>query len=554
MRAYSVFLALLLLQRATTAPQAAPSRDADSPSAITVTAVDDLSQTALEGVTVQIAPTTSVRIPTVLKAVTSSDGQLTVAGLASGTYLVIATPPDLYASTNAWFPSTNGQVRTVVVKRGEHPTVRFTFKRPPFVSGLVQTEDGKAAVGVSVELLESQTTVHDRPVLAVTRTAATDASGRFIFEKLKPGQYYVRSRPSAGPSAALNFIYAPGTTTQRDLTPLTLEPGDEVSVGISLRNLPAVQVRGRVVEASGEPARNVLVTLTALDRTARALSVPVTGPGSELAYAALTDESGQFVVPLVFQGLYALRGVARRDAGMPIRAAGVAEVEVAASDVSDVLVTLAAPARITGQFMFNGADDPDPARTQLTMAPDGEHGHLRVGLATSDAWHADGQFEVEGIIGPQRLMLGSSGAWYIERATLEDGTEIGNYPYTFAPGRLYPNVRVWVSDRVASVSGPLPPWWDAAGRPVIVVFPEDASLRTSGSRHVRYATVSRGTGRFSVLGVPPGQVYLVAGFVQASVEEPLSEPFFQLLTPGATRIAVDDAQPYEVALGAPFKR
>ncbi len=188
------------------------------------------------------------------------------------------------------------------------------------------------------------------------------------------------------------------------------------------------------------------------------------------------------------------------------------------------------------------------------MAPDGEHGHLRAGLATSDAWHADGQFEVEGIIGPQRLTVGSSGAWYIERATLEDGTEIGNYPYTFVPGRLYPNVRVWVSDRVASVSGPLPPWWDAAGRAAIIVFPEDPSLRTSGSRHVRYATVSTDTGRFSVLGLPPGQGYLLAAFVQWSVQEPLSEPFFQLLTPTAVRIVVDDARPYEVALGALFKR
>ncbi|MEO7272179.1 MAG: carboxypeptidase-like regulatory domain-containing protein [Vicinamibacterales bacterium] len=516
--------------------------------------MDDLSQAALEGVKVLVAPTTPVRTPVGLRAVTPFEGQVTIAGLAPGTYLVVATPPARYASTGAWFPSDNGQARTVVVQRGEHPTVRFTFKRPPLVSGLVQTEDGTAAVAAPVELLESQTTVHDRPVLAVTRTTAADSSGRFLFEKLKPGQYYVRARPAAPASVPANFIYAPGTTTQRDLTPLTVEPGDEVSVGIILRNLPAVRVRGRIVDANGEPARNVLVTLTALDRTTRLLSVPVSGPGSEMAYAAQADESGQFVIASVFQGLYALRAVARRDDRTPIRAAGVAEVDVGISDVSDIVVMLAAPARLTGQFMFNGAEEPDPARTQIAMAPDGQHGHLLAGPVTSDAWHADGRFEVEGIFGAQRLGLRSSGAWYIERATLEDGTELSTAPYAFAAGRTYSNVRVWVSDRVATLSGALPSWWDPHESIVIVAFPEDVSQRTPDSRYVRTATVSRDRNRFSILGLPPGQAYLVAAYQTTGSPPWRGEELYERLTLIATRVSATDPQVYEVVLGPPLQR
>src|SRR3954463_16055801 len=108
MRAQIALLALLLLQRATPVPQGAPSRDADAPPAITVLAVDDLSQTPLEGVKVEVAPTTSVSRPVVLRAVTPVEGQVTMAGLAPATYLVIATPPDGYAFTGAWFPSNNG--------------------------------------------------------------------------------------------------------------------------------------------------------------------------------------------------------------------------------------------------------------------------------------------------------------------------------------------------------------------------------------------------------------------------------------------------------------
>jgi len=554
MRAQIALLALLLLQRATPAPQSASARHAEAPLGITVVAVDDLSQTALEGVKVEIAPTTDGLKPVVFGAVTPYEGQLTMDGLAPGTYLVIATPPDRYASTGAWFPSTNGQVRTVVIKPGDHPTVRFAFKYPPVVSGVVQTADGKPAASVNVDLLEAQSTVHDRPVLGVVRSIAADGSGRFAVDKLKAGQYYVRAKASGRPGAPGNFVYAPGTTLQRDLAPFTVEAGDEVSVGITLREVPAVRVSGRVVDVAGEPARHVLVTLTALDRMVRPLSVPVEGPGSEMSYTSVTDANGQFAVSSVFQGLYAVRATVRGDEQAPLTAAGAAEIEVGVSDVSDVVIPLSAPARITGRFMFNGADEPDPARTQIAMVPDGPHGHLLTSFATSESWHADGQFEVEGVFGAQRLGLRSSGAWYIEKATLEDGTEVSTAPYAYAAGRTYSNVRVWVSDRVATLSGALPERLDPLQHMVIVAFPEDASQRTPDSRYVRTANVSRQTNRFTILGLPPGQAYLVAAYRTEGSLQLRGDELYERLTPIATRVSVTDSQVYEVVLGPPLQR
>jgi hypothetical protein len=189
------------------------------------------------------------------------------------------------------------------------------------------------------------------------------------------------------------------------------------------------------------------------------------------------------------------------------------------------------------------------------MTPDGQHAHLLAGLATSGPWHADGRFEVDGIFGAQRVMLRSSGNWFVERATLEDGTELSTAAYAFAAGRTYSNVRVWLSDKTATLTGGLPSWWDPHGGIGIVVFPDDASLRTPDLKLVRMATVSMNTKRFSVAGLPPGQSYLVAAVAVDSAGLPNwgSEELFQLLTTTATRVVVSEPQPYEVALGPPLR-
>jgi hypothetical protein len=468
---------------------------------------------------------------------------------------VVATPPDRYGPFVVGFTLPETLMLTVELKAGERAIVPFRVKRPPTVSGQVVTADGRPVPGVPVEMLGRSSTVDDRAVLAPIRTVTSDAAGRFVMDRLKPGEFYLRALPPGQPGAPLNFVYAPGTTRPRDATPLRLEAGDEVTVGLTLRSVPAVRVSGRVVGANGDPAANIRVTLSALDRTTKPLSLPTTGPGSELGYAARTDEHGQFVFSSVFAGLYALRAVARRDDRTPIAAAGVAEVDVDASDTTDLVVALTAPARLTGRFMFNGAEDADPARTQVTMVPDGQHAHLLAGLATSDAWHADGRFEVDGVFGAQRLMLRSSGAWFVERATLEDGTEFSTAPYAFAAGRTYPNVRVWVSDKVATLSGPLPSWWDPHAGIGIVVFPDEAALRTPDSTLVRTATVSMDMMRFSVSGLPPGHSYLVAAVAVGSAGLPTwgSEELFALLTPIATRVVISEPQLYEVAVGPPLR-
>ena len=555
MRGPIVFLTLLLVQGVTPAPSRTPAVGSGRGAAIAIIAVEDGTEAPVEGAIVNISPVPLGPTPIVLKVITPADGQVAIRDLAPGTYQVAATPPDRLSAVGVWYPLVERQVRTVRIAAGERPVVRFAFSRPPAVSGQVLTSDSKPAAGVIVELATWSALVHDRPVLAPARSATSDGNGRFTMDRLVPGQYYFRARPPAASGQGFNFIYSPGTLASREATRFVLNAGDEIALSLMIRVVPAVTVTGRVEDARGAPVAKVRVSLTALDRSARPVITRDGGWANQPDATVRTDARGQFRIPGVLAGLYALRAVERHDDKTPVVAAGVLELEVGTSDVTDLIVATVPTARVTGRFVFNGAEDPDPARTEIGMAPDGEHDHLRWNLASSDTWHADGQFEVDGLLGSQRMTLGSSGAWFIERAVLEDGTEISTWPYTFKPGLTYANVRVWLSDRVATVGGPLPAWWDRGRRTVIVAFPEEPALRTAGSRHVRTATVSSETGRFSILGLPPGHAYLVAAYAEpAIVFEPVSEELFGLLTPLATRITVDEARSYEVALGPLLER
>src|SRR4029079_13228462 len=131
-------------------------------------------------------------------------------------------------------------------------------------------------------------------------------AGRFTIDRLTPGQYYLRARPSAPRDAPLNFVYAPGTTVRQDSVPLLLNSGDAVPLGLTLRMAPTVSVSGRIGNARGEPAAGARVTLAALDRTSR----PMVGPGGAMnvdpELEARTDANGGFAIPHVLQGLYAV--------------------------------------------------------------------------------------------------------------------------------------------------------------------------------------------------------------------------------------------------------
>ena len=173
-----------------------------------------------------------------------------------------------------------------------------------------------------------------------------------------PGRYLVRARLPASVDAPLNFVYVPRTTTSSQATPVTLEAGAEVAIGITALAVPAVAVGGRVVDAGGKPVQNATITLTSLvENTIPPVYFGSGGlhlsAGMNPLQSVRTDGAGRFVVPGVRQGLYALQAVVRGSGLLtPVVAAGVTEVDVRTRTIHSLTIELLPCARITGRFLW----------------------------------------------------------------------------------------------------------------------------------------------------------------------------------------------------------
>jgi len=577
----TVLVLALLAQASATPTGQAPS---DAAASVSVVVQDAVSGAPLEGVVITIA--TAQPPPRAFKASTFANGTVQFIGLIPGRYDVVASAPDLLPAGSARVtgnpsqpvtlsggensvafrgsaPVTREARRPVTLKGGENPVVLFTFRKPAVIRGHVLSPEGKPVPGATVEVVTTKSQFHGRPVVAAGIGSSTDVEGRFRIEKLVPGRYLVRARLPAPADTPLNFVYVPLTTTASEATPVVLESGDEVAIGITALAVPAVPVAGRVVDTAGDPVRDATISLTSLDEaTAPAAYFGPGGlhqpPAINTPESVRTDAAGRFVVRGVRQGLYALQAVIRgTGVGTPVVAAGVAEVDVRTSRIDSLTVNLLPCARITGRFLFNGLETPDPDRSVVEMRPDGEDAHLRKSLgATTTVWLADGTFVIDGLLGRQRLTVRSSGNWFTVAATLENGTDIANGPIEFEPGRTYRNVRIWLGNETAEIEGVLPDDWDWNAHPMIMAFPEDTSLWQDNPRYVKAGAVVPQSRRFSVKGIPPGHLYLVAPMAVNSFVGPDDPPeqsrdmveILSELWPRATRIFIGEPGKFEVTL------
>ena len=95
----------------------------------------------------------------------------------------------------------------------------------------------------------------------------------------------------------------------------------------------------------------------------------------------------------------------------------------------------------------------------------------------------------------------------------------------------------------------MPDGWSADSPSMIMVFPEDMSLWQDNRRYIQLGNVVPQTRRFSVKGIRPGHMYLVAVF--SFVHPPESKDFMESLNDlgsRATRIFVGEAGSFEVKL------
>jgi hypothetical protein len=181
------------------------------------------------------------------------------------------------------------------------------------------------------------------------RNAMADAGGHFLFDDVKPGQYFLCAAAASGDPKAEGEIWAatyfPSSTDSTGAEPIRVDIGISPMQEIRLRSVPARHIRGIVRDETGRPAGGVAVTMRGDDSP-----------------STTTADDGTFDL-LTRDGDWRLTA-ARKDGY--IERQGLAKVTVARHDIENLEIRLALPFSLP--FVIDREAPPNgPARPVPSM-------------------------------------------------------------------------------------------------------------------------------------------------------------------------------------------
>ena len=404
---------------------------------------------------------------------------------------------------------------TITVAEGQAATGNVALIRGGAIFGRVLDQAGDPSVGTRVQVMRVRTEDGRRRLLAVGAGDQTDDTGAFRVYGLPPGEYLVAA--STGLIDAVKRdppVYFPGTMNFAEAQPITLGVGAEASADFQIAEaVRTARVSGVVINSSGAPIA-AMVNL-------RSETVSM-GPGSESALQLHDDAAadGTFSIQNVPPGPYSLTAMVMPTvSGLPTSGSfaesredvrdrmfrelpetATLPVVVSGEDVSGVTLVTRRAGRISGQFVADtGVGRPLPTSLRVMWRSAGQGGGMTMNGG------GDATFQLAGVSGPSRLDIqGVPDGWTV-KAILLDGDDVTDG--TFDLGSKTGNIRVVMTDRVASLNGTIQSNSDLRDYNVIV-FPEDAAKWTFPSRFVRTVRADA-QGRFRVEGLPPER-YLAA--------------------------------------------
>jgi len=469
------------------------------------------------------------RFPPIDPIMTEADGVFRFTKIPAGSYR-LSVACNGYVSTS--YGSDKGQTQgTIITIVGGQVIKDISLRLRPAatLSGHLRDSEGSPITGLSVSLLAASFYPNGLRAMEAVASSTTDDRGEYRLFWVSPGRYYLSAGISDSRYSLGNAVqekqyppfYYPGTFDIQRATMIDVLPGAEMgAMDIVMTRPKTYRIQGTIVDTGGgAPPEGVQIDL--LPRSEGDVAT-IDYLNSGINNRNFTYASGAFEITNVLPGSYMMHASANRDFSAPLPADAVAAirspsdlfrvafssqstailpVEVSASDVSDLKMTLVAGVRVSLQIRLEGKE--------LSSLPDYDKIRVRLqprlnsweGAVQQVSVNANGVGAIENAeIGEYRVVVEPmSPDFYIKEARIDDTDALnGFWKFSGTPTGV---LNLVLADKPGSVEGTLT---DVLSKPVagveVVLIPENHRHRFE-----LYETVDTDDkGRFAFRGIAPG--------------------------------------------------
>jgi uncharacterized protein (DUF2141 family) len=514
-----------------------------------------------------------------LQNVTDDGGRFVFEHLPAGRYTITAEKPAFVKTFHGSRRPGRGPAMPIALADGQKLTnLSVKLIRGGVIAGTIVDAQGGPLVSAQVSVLQPVFVSGERRLVdppGPVQRATTDDRGRYRIFGLPPGEYTVRTggssvytgdirattaeeieqatrelrSPATGASSGSSTTpverrapaiqqmsaYFPGVADAADAQFFTLDAGEE-RAGVNLRTTlaRASRVDGMSVGPNGQPLQNVLIGIANASTGSLWSSPGIVRPGPD----------GRFTLPGMTPARWVLFGrgseTTASDKELPLWAE--TEFVVGERDVTGIVLQFMPGPTVSGRIAFRGeAAPPDLAKLQMTLVPLPSITGAAIGTPPITP-KADGTFRLADLApGKYRLQMTGGGAWSLRSAVLND-RDVLDAPLEIPPGSNIDNLTITLIDRPSEVTGTL---FDQLGRPApefaVVVFSTDRTQWTSAPRRLSGVVRLASDGRFSVIGLPPGEYYL-AVLTDADPSQLADHSFLEQLASSAIRLTLAEGE------------
>jgi Carboxypeptidase regulatory-like domain len=525
---------------------------------------------------------TSAALPAPRVAMTDDEGRFSFDGLAEGNFNLTAARSGYltiaYGATRGW----RSPGVPIALKAGERVSnVAIRMTKGGVITGRVTDPRGRPLEDLSINVREVRSingvlSVAGVPANDIVPSATrapvvtyTDDRGIYRIYGLPPGTFLVSAyqidgdplrtfepttnadldwaratapnaprppveqaarEPDPAPTVGYVPVYFAGTPDPSAATTITLGAGEErTGADFVVQAVRFSTISGQLTGPAGEPVSGVMLF---------AVAPPVDGAlHAGIPPLGASDAQGRFTIRGVPPGRFT---VLARSKGL----FGQAPVEVHGGNVSGVNVQLLPGVSVSGRVVTdNGSALPAEVRARVGLAAPPSPVGASIALPPVDLTK-DGAFRFETVApGAYTLVVALTGAetWMI-KSMAHRGRNLQAEMLDVADRQPIDEILVTLTDRVTEISGQL---LDQARNPApdfyILAFPADRRLWSLGRDRLRPGVRPDATGRYRIVGLPPGD-YLLAAVSELQPDDFADPAFLEMLVPGSVKISLAEGE------------